>query len=523
MKKWLPAVLLAAALSQSAMAEMVFNRGNGEEPESLDPQIANGVSSGNIIHDMFTGLTENAPDGKVIPGVAESWDISDDGLTYTFHLRHSNWSNDEPVTAKDFVYAWQRAVDPKTASEYAFFLYPVENGQAIAQGKMPPDKLGITALDDYTLKVQLSHPTPYFLSILSQPTTAPNPIAIVEKFGNQWTHAGNMVSNGPFKMTEWQPNDKVVLVKNPDFYDAKDVKLDKVVYYPTEDESTELKRYRAGELDYTYTIPSTQIKMVKKNFPKETKIAPYLGTFYFAFNLTKPPFKDNPKLRKALNLVINRKAIAENVLGGGQQPAYGFVPPGTLNSAPYTPAYATVPYAQRVTEAKKLYAEAGYSKSKPLTVELLYNTKKENKIIAIAVSAMWKQALGVKTEMKNEDWKSYLADRKARNTQIYRASWIGDYNDPNTFLDMWQTTSSNNAPGYSNADYDKLITEAGHTMDLEKRAALFQQAEKHLIDDDVLIPIYFYVSKHLVKPYVTGYTANTKDYMLSRYVTVAPH
>ena len=517
--------LLAVAISgimQSAHAETVLRRGNGSEPKTIDPQIAEGMPEANIMLDLFEGLTTRDGAANIIPGVAEKWDISADGKTYTFHLRHTTWSDGTPLTAADVVYAWQRDVDPAAGGKYGFLLYPVKNAQAIAEGEIKDlSQLGIKALDEYTVQVELEASTPYFLDMLTHASTAPVPQHIVEKHGKAWIRPENIVSNGAYKMTAWQPNAHITLAKSDTYWDKDTVKIDQVIYYPTEDKNTEIKRYRAGELDMTYEIPDDQIKWLRENLKDELVIGTYLGTYFYGFNLTRPPFKDNPKLREALSLAIDRDIITGKITGVGEKPAYGMVPPGINGYDNYHPAYADLSQQERNERAQKLYAEAGYSKDKPLHVELLYNTDVNHKKIAVAIAAMWKKTLGVETEMTNQEWKVFLATRQEKQqTQIFRAGWIGDYNDANTFLELYTSKAGLNDSGYSNAKYDELLQHASQEQDAGKRAALLQAAEKQLVDDYVIAPIYSYVSKRLVKPYVKGYTANVMNLNPSRFLRI---
>ena len=512
------ALLLAA--TSGAQAETVFRRSNDAEPASMDPQLAQGMPEMHILRDMFVGLVDEDAGAHLIPGVAERWDISDDGKTWTFHLRDNAWSDGTPVTAGDFVYAWRRAVDPAVGSKYSFFLYPVKNAKTIAEGNAAVDTLGVSAADDKTLVVELNEPTPYFPGLLINAVTYPVPQHIIEKQGKDWTRPENLIGNGAFKMREWKPQSRIVLEKSANYYGAQDVQLDKVIYYVSEDKNAELQRYRAGELDWTADVPNDQIKWLRENLGAELHIHNYLGTFYFGYNLTKPPFKDNPKLREALSLVIDRERIVKNITASGEQPAYGFVTPGISGYTPYQPEYASWDRQKRLEKAKALYAEAGYSKENPLRVELLYNTNDNNKKVAIAVAALWKDALGVETSLINKEWKAYLNDRREYNTQVFRGSWMGDYDDANTFLDLFISGGGSNTIGLNDAAYDKLIADAARETDGTKRAAILQQAEKRLIDHHDLVPVFFFVSKHLVKPYVKGYEENVMNHWPSKYIRI---
>lgn len=516
------AAICAALLtcSFSAQAEMVFRKGNGAEPQSLDPQIAEGVPSSNILRDLFEGLTSEDAAANVIPGLAESWDISEDGLTYTFHLRDALWSDGQAITAEDVIYAWQRAVDPAVGSNYSFILYPIKNAEAITKGEVAVTELGARALDDKTVEVTLEGPTPYFIGLLTHATAYPVPKHVIEQHGDQWTRKENLVSSGAFKISEWIPQSKIELNKSDTYWDKAVVKLDKVIYYPTEDENSELKRYRSGELDLTNTVPSSQLKWVKDNLADELKIVPTLGVEYYGFNLSKEPFKDNLKLREALNLAIDRKILTEKILGAEQIPAYSIVVPGINGYEGYKPEWSTLDDKARIEKARALYAEAGYSKDKPLKVKLLYNTSDGHKTNANAIRAMWKEVLGVDTETNNEEWKVFLNTRKQRNTEVFRAGWQGDYNDPNTFLDLFASSSELNDLSFENPEFDALLKKAGQELDAEKRAQILQQAEKLFTDSYAIIPLYFKSGVRLVKPNVKGFEANVMQHNPSKYISV---
>ena len=520
MNPTLPLAALLAATAITAHADNTFNRSNDAEPSTLDPQLAQGTAEMHILRDMYEGLVSEDPAAEIIPGIAEEWDVSDDGKVYTFHLRDAKWSDGEPVTADDFVYAWQRGVDPAVGSNYSFMLYPVKNAQAIAKGEATPDTLGIKAIDDHTLEVTLENPTPYFICMLVNAVAYPVPKHIVEQYGDQWTRAEHSVSNGPFTLEEWTPQATITLQKSPTYWDSAAVSLDHVVYHVAEDKNAELQRYRAGELDWTADVPGEQMKWIHANLDDELNIHNYLGTYYYGFNLTKEPFKDNKPLREALTLAIDRDLIVNNITGAGETAAYSFVVPGVSHYDTFTPKYAKLDAEERHERSKELYAEAGYSAENPLKIELLYNTNDDNKRIAIAISQMWKQVLGVEAELVNQEWKVYLNNRRQKNTEVFRASWLGDYDDPNTFLELWTSEGGSNSIGYSDPEYDKLLTDAAAEQDMGKRSALLREAEERLLANYSLIPIYFYVSKHMVKPYVSGYAGNVMNHWPSKYIKV---
>ena len=512
---------LALLASSFSSAESVLRRVNGAEPRSIDPQLASESAGAAIIYDLFEGLTQTHIDGRIIPGLAEKWEISPDGKNYKFFLRpDAKWSDGQPLKASDVVFAWQRAVNPATASEYAFILAPVKNARAITAGEIKDlNLLGIRALDDHTLAVELEEATPYFLDLLAHYTTYPVPQHVVEAEGKQWTQPGKLVSSGAYQLSSWQPQAQLTVSKSPHYYDAAHVKIDKVIFYPIESENVGLQRYRAGEVDYLLSLPVEQLDWARENLAADLKINPKISTYWYYLNTAKPPL-DNPKLREALSLALNREVLVEKITRAGQLPAYSVVPPQMNNSKPYQPDWARLSQPQRLERARQLYAEAGYSQDKPLKIELLYNTNEGHRKIAIAVAAMWKQALGVQTELVNKEWKIMLNDLQNRNFSLARYSWQGDYNDPNTFLEIFKSDAEMNRSGFRSPEYDGLLAQAARTADLNQRAELLQRAEKLLSDSFVVIPVYHYVTVELLKPYVKGYHSNLMQIMPSKYLSL---
>ncbi|WP_236025320.1 peptide ABC transporter substrate-binding protein [Arenibaculum pallidiluteum] len=516
-------IALTAAAMGVAQAEVVLRRGNGAEPATLDTHKSTGVPESYIQMDLFEGLLASDPEAKPIPGAAESWTISDDGTVYTFKLRSdAKWSDGSPVTAEDFVFSWRRLADPATASQYAFFIWPVKNGEAITKGEMPPDALAVEAVDQKTLKVTLRAPTPYFLSAQLHHALFPVSKANVEKFGADYLKPGNLVSNGAYTLAEHVPQSHVKLVKNPAYYGAKDVKVDTVYFYVTEDIDAELKRFRAGDLDATYEMPPQQIPWAKANMADSFRAPAYLGSYYYAFNLTHEPWKSNAKLRKAVSLAVDREILVEKITQAGELPAYGFVPPGIVNYQSATLDYAGMPQKDRDALAKKLFAEAGYGPGKPLDLEIFYNTNDRHKKIAIAVGGMLKQKLGINTTLTNQEWKVYL---DARNQKTYkdviRVGWIGDYNDPNTFLELLRgDIGPQNPAAYDNPRYNELLSKAGRTADLQERGRIMTEAEALMLEDHPIIPLYYYTRPLMVASYVKGWQDNILNYHPTRFITV---
>jgi oligopeptide transport system substrate-binding protein len=499
--------------SGTELAEhQVLRLGNGTEIQTLDPHRGEELQGSNIQRDLYEGLVNEAPNGGLVPGAAESWEVSGDGKLYTFHLRrNARWSNGDPVTAHDFVFGMRRGADPKTLTVYSFILTPIKNADEITAGKLPPTELGVRAIDDYTLEIELANSTPYFLGLLTHSMTYPLHRPSFEQHGSQFTRPGNLVSNGAFALAEWVVQSHIKLVRNPAYWDAANVRIEEIWFYPTEDLTAELARYRAGELDYTYEIPTSQFKWVRENLAGEMNVAPYLGSYFFGFNVTRPPFKDKPKLRRALSLAIDREILTQQVLGAGERPAFGWVPP-VQNYTSQQMVEASWTQAEREAEAKRLYAEAGYSASSPLETTIFYNTHEDHRKIAITLAAMWKQVLGVETELFNQEWKVFLDTRNEKiETQIFRSGWIGDYNDAFTFAELFRSTAGQNDAGYDSPEYDRLVAASQSELDPMKRAALLEEAERVLLADMPLIPLYYYVSQHLVKPWVRGWEPNIMD------------
>jgi oligopeptide transport system substrate-binding protein len=523
LKPALLAGLFALATATAAQAESVLHRGNGTEPETIDPAKSTGVTENAIENDLFEGLVTFSPDGKEVPGVAESWEISDDGTVYTFHLREdAKWSNGDPVTANDFVYSFRRTVDPATASDYAPILSPIVNASAIIAGENTDiASLGVTAVDDHTLQITLNGPTPYILGLLTHNVAFPVHQATIEQFGEEWTRPGNMVSNGAFMLEDWVPQSQLTVVKNPNFHAADEVALDKIVFYPTEDLAEELKRYRAGELHITYDVPSDQVKWLEENMADEFHNTPYLGTYYYVINLTKEPLGNELRIRQALALAIDREILTEKITQAGELPAYAWVPPDIAGYTQQATFYKDMSQDERNSHAAVLMAEAGYGPDNPLQIELLYNTSDNHKKIAVAIASMWKK-IGVETTLTNQEWKVYLESRDQKNYQIARAAWIGDYADPLNFLELFLSDAGErNDAGYNNPEFDRLLAEAAGTVDPAARMKLLEQAEKIFLDDVALIPIYHYTSQHMISPQVVGWEFNILDIHLGRYLSLA--
>lgn len=505
-------------------AKQVLHRGNGTEPQTLDPHRAEGVPSSNILRDLFEGLVAEAPDGRLIPGAAESWEISGDGLTYTFTMRpDGRWSNGDPVTAADFEYGLRRSVDPNTLSRYSSVLAPIKNARAVIAGELPPEQLGVTAPDSRTLVIELEAPTPYLLGLLTHSTCYAVHRGTVETHGSGWPRVETHIGNGAYSLKGWVVQSHIHLERNPHYWDDANTTINEVLYYAIENQDAELKRYRADELDITSTIPQKQLKWIRQNLGEEFRVTPYLGTYYFGFNTTREPFAGKPGLRRALSLAVDRRIIAEVVSGAGEPVAYSWVPP-VRGYTQQLPEEAGWTQKRREAEARRLYAEAGYSRDNPLTVEVLYNTSDNHKRIAIALASMWKQVLGVEASLANQEWKVFLETRKRKQeTELYRAGWIGDYEDAYTFAQLLESANEQNDSGYHNPRYDALLAAASAEPDIARRAEHLQEAERIMLADQPILPLYFYVTKRMVKPWVRGYEGNIMDHVYTRHLSILKH
>ncbi len=484
---------------------------NASEPETLDPHLAQGVQEANIIRQFSEGLVSTDNDGNLIPGIATEWTTSDNKV-WTFKLRDANWSNGDPVTADDFVYSFRRLVDPATGSYYASYLEDAKlvNAQAVIDGKVKPEELGIKAIDAKTLEITLSEPVPYFVDMMIHSSVQPVHRATVEQFGEKWTDPANIVVNGAYKPSQWVINEKIVLEKNPSYYDADKVTLESLTVLPIPQATTDVLRYQAGEIDITASeLPPEQFEQLKKDHGDELKTAPTLCTYYYDLNHEKPPFND-PKVRQALALALDREQIADKVMGQGQVVAYQFTPTAIKGNLNYTPEWQAWDTARRIETAKQLLAEAGYSESNPLNFDLLYDTNESHKKIAVAASSLWKQSLGfVNVNLTNQEWKSYLDSRRNGNYQMARARWCGDYNEASTFLNLRKSNNTNNWTRYKSAEFDQVMAQtlAAGLSDAD-RIKLYEQAERIMDQDHSQINIFYYANVRLVKPRVGNY-ANT--------------
>jgi oligopeptide transport system substrate-binding protein len=490
-----------------AVAEATLRIANMAEPESLDPHKATTTRQINITRNLFEGLVVLDPSGDVAPGVAESWSVSDDGLSYRFKLRATaKWSNGDPVTAGDFVFSFRRVEDPRTVAQDAEELYPIKNAEEVNAGKLDVTALGVAAPDECTVEITLKAPTPYFLRLLAIEQAMPVHEKTV-RLGEDWVKPGRIVSNGAYILDDWKPFSHIRLVKNPHYWNADKVAIDAVVFDPTENLATVLKRYRAGEFDIIISgLPNDQLGWLKQNMPKELHVAPFAAVIYHQFNTTRPPFNDQ-RVRQALAMAINREVLVEKVTRGGELPAYGFVPDGIANYVSQKVSWAKMSQADREAAAIKLMSEAGYGPRKPLTVKVTYTTSEGRKQILIAIASMWKK-LSVNVELVSVEQKVRVANQRVGDFEVGFNTWIGDL-DAREFLFPWQTSSKDrNYARFSNPDYDRLMDAASVTGDESKRAQLLGQAEQVLLREMPVSPIYFDVAKNLVSTRVKGWQDN---------------
>ncbi|HGV3508217.1 TPA: ABC transporter substrate-binding protein [Klebsiella michiganensis] len=499
-------------------------RNNGSEPSSLDPHKVESDVENNIISDLFEGLVSVSPTGEIEPRLADKWE-NKDNTVWTFHLRPGmTWSDGTAITAQDIVWSWQRLVSPLTASPYAS--YPgnmhIVNGAEIAQGKKAPETLGVKAVDDATLEVTLTQPNAAFLAMLAHPSLVPLDKVLISRYGDKWTKPEHIVTSGPYKLSQWVVNERIVAERNPRYWDNAHTVINKVTYLPISSETADVNRYKAGEIDIVYTVPINQFAQLKKTMGDQLDVSPQLATYYYEFNTTRPPFND-PRVRRALNMALDKDIIAEKVLGQGQRPAWLISQPDIGGVNLHNPEYASWPREKRIAEAKKLLSEAGYNETHPLVFNLLYNTSESHQRIAIAASSMWKKNLGVEAKLQNQEWKTMLDAMHTHNFDAVRYAWIADYDDAATFLNNFRTGDSENTSQYSNPAYDEALRNAAKASDTTARGKFYQQAEDLLGQDVPAIPVYHYVRTHLVKPWVGGFTPDKLGYYYTKDMYIKKH
>lgn len=500
----------------------VFHVGNGTEPQGIDPAVTTGIPEYHIQLALFEGLVSKDPNTlEPEPGVAESWEVSDDGRIYRFHLREDAlWSDGTPVTAEDFRWSWWRVLNPAMGSLYNYMLFPIKNAEAFAQGEIDDfSQVGVRVIDDQTLEVELENPTPYFLQLIDHHSAYPVPRHVIEALGsatdqtNPWTRVENFVGNGPFTLASWELNRELRVEKSETYWDAESVKLEAIVFYPVENSTTEERMFRSGQLHMTNTIPLDKIPVYQEENSPELVIFPYLGSYYYRFNVTREPL-DDVRVRRALSMAVDREQLIESTLNGLPVPSYAITPAGTLG---YQPPKL---FDFDPEQARQLLAEAGFPNGEGFpTMEILYNTLADHQRIAEVIQQMWKTNLNIDVTLTNQEWRVYLDNTTELNYDIGRAGWIGDYVDPYNFLDLWITGGGNNRTGWGDPVYDELILrDAPSAATQEERFAILFEAESRLMEAMPFIPIYTYARQHLVNGSVQGMPPNIMDYVNYKYI-----
>ncbi|MBD2801273.1 oligopeptide ABC transporter substrate-binding protein OppA [Xenorhabdus sp. M] len=495
-------------------------RNNGSEPASLDVHKVESDVDFNIISDFFDGLVYLDQKSEIKPRLATSWETSDN-QNWIFHLRKdAKWSDGSPITAQDVVFSWRRLIDPATISPYGNYLVnaSVVNANDVLQGKRQVDALGIKALDDSTLEVKLDKPVGDFLLMLAHPSMVPISEKVVKKQGDKWIKPEYFVGSGAFKLSEWVVNERVVGVRNPQYWDNQNTVINKVTYLPLSSEKADLNRYLADEIDITFTIPLDSFASLKEKYPDQVNITPKISTYYYEINTQKPPFND-VRVRQALNLAIDREVIANKILGQGQMAAYTLLPPNIGGFSFQQPDYASWTQEQRNAKARELLNEAGFNKSNPLKFNLLYNTQEAHKKLAIAVSSMWKKNLDIDAALQNQEWKVLIDNKYQGKFEVARYGWIGDYNSPMTFFNIFMTDHTQNSSAYSNKKFDELVLDAGKTNNKSN----YQQALDIITHDAPIIPIYYYVNAKMVKPYIGGFYVDSRGFISTKDLYVIKH
>ncbi len=502
---------------------VVLHRGNAAEPFSLDPHKASGTWENNIIGDMFIGLFTEDAAGEPVFGMATDYDVSEDGLTWTFSLREAQWSDGEPVTAEDFEYGMRRILTPATLAQYASLLFPIKNARGVNTGDLEPEALGVTAIDERTLQIDLEFPAPYLPGLLTHYTTFPVPEHVVEEHGDAWIQPENIEVNGPYKLVEWRANDFVYVERNENFFDNENVCVDEVFFYPTVDANSAARRVRNGELDLNTDFAGQQLEFLREQVPDYVRVHPYLGIVYFSANTTEPPL-DDPRVRNALSMAIDRDFIADEILITGQTPAYSFVPPG-VNEYPggARASWADTPVEERREMARDLLREAGFGPDNPLEVDYTFRSTGDNPRVAPVVQQDWELiADWVDVEIAQVETQIHYSNLRAGDYELGDGGWIGDYNDAYNFLFLAESDSvPMNYPRWSNEEFDTLVDRANRTLDPVQRGALLAQAEQVMLDDQPYMPIVFYVNKALVNPEVTGWEDNIVHIHRTRYLCFA--
>ena len=509
----------ARGFTLSTADAKTLNRGNGAEPDTLDPHKAQGQWENNVIGDMFVGLMTEDAAANAVPGAAESYTVSADGLTYRFKIRDHVWSDGVPVTAHDYVFSFRRIADPKFAAQYVSILYPIKNMQDVNGGKLPADALGVRAVDDRTLEIEFHFQVPYIGQLLTHFTTFAVPKHAVEKHGDQWMRPENIVVNGPYILKQWVPNDHIQVIKNPRFWDAGNVKIETVNYYPTQDSEAAVKRLRGGEFDLlTDSLPPQKIDWLRVNMANELRLWPFILSQYVQFNFHRKPF-DDIRVRQALSLAINREIMCSKVERAGEQPAYAMIPPGMPGyPGRASVGFRNVPMAGRLAKAKALLAEAGFGPHNPLSFDYSMIMTTETKLISVALQEMWRQ-VGVNVRLVPTETQVHYAVLRKHDFDVAWAGWVADYRDPKNYLFLFErATEDMNYGGYYNPKFETLVAQSDNTRDVAARAQMLQQAEQILLDDVAIAPVYFGVTRDLVSPQVKGWISNNVNVNRTRWL-----
>jgi oligopeptide transport system substrate-binding protein len=520
-----PGVLATVGLADSAAAIMVWHRGELGDPGSLDLHKATTLIESNILDELFEGLVTLDARGEIIPGTAVSWTVDPSGTVYVFKLRgDAKWSNGDKVVPEDFVFAFRRLMAPRTGAPYANVLYTLKNAERINKGELPVEALGARAADETTLEIALEHPAPYFISQLAHMTAKPLHRKSIEAFGSDFVRPAHMVTNGPFMLREFTPNDRLVLVKNPYYYDAVHVALDEEIFYSLEDRAAALRRFMAGEIQSYDDVPVEQIGFVRSHLAEAFKVSPNLASYFYAFDTRHKPFDDR-RVRQALSMAIDREFLAESIWGGTMDPGYSFVPPGIASyGAPATVAWKNIDLYEREDEAKRLLAEAGFGPGgQKLEVEIRFNNSENHRATAVAIADMWK-VLGVETRLLAADATTHYAFlREKPPFDVARSGWFADYTDAQNFLFLGQSDNQAlNVASFKNEAFDRLMREAQVEGSPDRRRAILHEAEALLLDEQPDLVLLTYKSRNLVSAKLKGWEENVRDNHPGRYVSIAP-
>jgi oligopeptide transport system substrate-binding protein len=514
---------LTLAGAPAALAQSTLNRAIDSDPETLDPHKTSTVTEAHVLRDMFEGLTMHDMQGRVIPGVAERWTISPDGTTYTFHLRaNARWSNGEPVRAGDFVFSIRRMGNPETGAKYANLLYPIRNFERFNKNEgARAEDVGIRAIDERTLEITLERPTPYFLELLTHQSALPVHPGSVERHGTNWVRQENWVSNGAYQLVEFTPGSHVRMRRNPNYWDAANVRIEVVNHIPVRDLAAGARRFIAGELHLTVDIPADQLRTLRQQLGQQISVAPLLGTHYMSFNTSKAPFNDR-RVRQALSMVIDREFIAEQIWNETALPAYSFVPPGVQNyGEPPMPSWHSLSAIDREERAKALLREAGFTPQNPLRVQIRFNMTDNNRATMVAIADQWKQ-IGVEVTTISTDGRTHFAYLRDRGDyDVARAGWVADFNDPQNFLFLLESGNPGlNYARWENRQYDELMRRAAAELDMTRRAGILREAEQLMLEEAPYAPILYFTNRNMVSPRLAGFSPNARGAFASRFLSL---